>query len=88
MKVTVIVQEAPAATPPEQVFTCENELEFVPVMEMPLIVSAAVPVLDSVVDCVVVSAVPSEVAAKVRDVGERLTIGAFTVTDVVADPDA
>jgi hypothetical protein len=69
------VHEAPIANPAPQLFVCENELAFVPPIEMPLIVSAAVPVFFTVIACVG-SEVPMTALAKLSEVGESVTTGA------------
>ena len=51
LKVTLIVQLAPAATELPQVFVWAKSPALVPVTEMPLIVSAALPVLLNVTVC-------------------------------------
>jgi hypothetical protein len=75
VKVTVIVQFAPAASDAGQVFVCEKSVEFVPVAAIELIVSAAFPVLVSVTpwDALVVPTVWLE---NVNEAGLRLTAGA------------
>ena len=80
LKVTLIVQLAPAATLVPQVLVSEKS----PVVEMLVMLRVAVPVLVSVT----VSAallVPSTVTGKVRLVGESVTAGAPLVTVCVTD---
>jgi hypothetical protein len=77
-----------AATVAPQVLVCENELELVPVIEIPLRVSVPVPVFLSVIFCAVAD-VPTDVLAKVRLAGLRLTAGAVPVpvrVTVCGDP--
>jgi hypothetical protein len=79
LKVTVILQLAPAATLVPQVFVCENDVGFVPAMEMPcpapFRLSAPVPVFLSVMAWVAAEE-PTAVLANVNVAGVRLTAGA------------
>jgi len=96
LKVTVITQEAPAATLVPQVLVWVKAVGLVPAMliplPVPLRVSADLPVFFSVTVCVA-AAMPSVVAGKVRLVGERLTTGElvevghrFTTFAILRDP--
>jgi hypothetical protein len=76
-KVTVTAQEELVASDEPQLLVWENEVGFVPLMEMLEMVSAAVPVLLSVTACVAADA-PTFVEAKARLVGERLASGTPT----------
>jgi hypothetical protein len=78
VNVTVIVQVAPAASEVPQVLVSPKLLVFVPVTEMPVIVSAAVPGLDRVVDCVVAE-VPTNVLGNVRVLEVKVACGAVPV---------
>jgi hypothetical protein len=70
-----------------QVLVSLKELASVPVMDTPETVNTAVPELVRVIVWVAAEE-PTAVLAKVREVGERLTAGAVTVTEVVALADA
>jgi hypothetical protein len=78
LKVTVTVQDAPAATLVPHVFVCENDVMLVPLMVTPWPVpfrfSGTLPVLVSVTFCVT-AAVPIVVLAKVSAVGESVAVG-------------
>ena len=76
-KVTVMAQEELAASDAPQLLVLENEAAFAPPMVMLDMVSAAVPVLLSVTDCVAEDA-PTFVDAKERLAGERPAIGTPT----------
>ena len=79
MNVTLITQLLPAATLVPQGLVCEKSVAFGPEMLMPdpVMLSAALPVLDSVTVCAA-EAVPDGVAAKAREAGLRLAMGAAT----------
>ncbi len=77
---TLIEQLAPAANEAPQVVVSLKSPEFVPVMEIPLIVRVSVPVFVSVTVCAAVE-VPRAVAANVSVEGERDTVGAVPVPD-------
>ena len=74
VKVTEIVQFAPAATLAPQVLVCEKS----PDAAIEVMVRAAVPELVSVTVCAAL-VVPSVSEAKVRLAGESVTVGAVTV---------
>jgi hypothetical protein len=78
VKVTVMVQVAPAASEVPQLLLSPKLLEFVPVMDMPVIVSGAVPVFDRVVDCVA-AAVPTCVPGKVSVLLVSVACGAVPI---------
>jgi len=86
VNVTVMVQVDEIATL-LQVLVSLKELASVPVMDTPETVNTAVPELVRVIVWVAAEE-PTTVLAKVREVGERLTAGAVTVTEVVALADA
>ena len=86
VNVTVMVQVDEIATL-LQVLVSLKELASVPVMDTPETVNTAVPELVRVIVWVAAEE-PTAVLAKVREVGERLTAGAVTVTEVVALADA
>ena len=85
LKLTVMVQLAPAATLAAQVLASENEVALVPVTvipwPVPLRLSAALPVFFRVMACVV-AATPTTVLGNVRLDGVRLTAGALDVAAV------
>jgi hypothetical protein len=68
---TMMVQLAPTASDAPQVFVWLKLLAFAPVTDMPVMVSAAVPGFESVVDSVLAE-VPTSVLGKVSVVGVRL----------------
>jgi len=78
-KVTLMVQEAPAATL-EHAFVCAKLAAFVPVIVMPLTVSVAVPVLVTVTGWAPL-VVPVACTANVRPAGLTLMVGAVPVPD-------
>jgi hypothetical protein len=82
-KVTVITQVpfTASAVVVEQVLVSENELAFAPVIDIPLIVSAAVPEFVSVTDCVAVSVVPTAVDAKLSVLADKEAAGTGTNPD-------
>jgi hypothetical protein len=89
VKVTLIAQLLPAATLP-LVGHVVAEVKakspgFVPLSAMPVILRAALPVLESVTACAVL-AVPTPWAVKVRLAGERLTAGAVWTGGVLLPP--
>jgi hypothetical protein len=86
VNVTVMAQVEEAATL-LQVLVSLKELALVPVMDTPDTVNADVPELVTVI-VLVAAEEPTVVLAKVREVGERLTAGAVTVTELVAVADA
>lgn len=78
VKVTVIVQELPAARVTgkvPQLLVSVNELALVPVIEIPLTIRASWPVLVRVIDCVAAE-LPSAMLPKASEVGDRLRLGA------------
>jgi hypothetical protein len=75
LKATAIAQLPPAATLEPQVLLCEKSPAAAPAMLMPVTVSAAVPVFESVRLCVAL-VVPTSCPPNVRLEVERLTIGA------------
>src|SRR5439155_59393 len=77
VKLTLIVQLAPAATAVPQVPSPSIATES-PLIVMLLIVSVAFPVLVSVTDCVAL-VVPTAWLAKVNEAGERLATGPVDV---------
>jgi len=79
LKITEMVQDAPAARDEPQVWDCEKEAPLVelPVKPSELIVKTAVPVFLRVTVCAA-AALPSLVEVKVRLVGEKLTDGDAT----------
>ena len=78
VKVTLIVQFAPAATELPQVLVCIKSPALVPVMARLEIVKAALPVLVRVTACAVL-VVPTDWLPKERLAGARLTAGAVPV---------
>jgi hypothetical protein len=78
VKVTVIVQLAPAASEVPQVLPSLKLLALAPVMEMPVMVSGAVPGFDRVVDCVVAE-VPTSVLGNVSVLEVNVACGAVPV---------
>jgi len=74
---TLITQLLPAATLVPHGLVCEKSAAFAPeiVMPVPVMLSAAFPVLDSVTGCAA-DCVPDACGAKVSEVGLRLAIGA------------
>ena len=80
VKVTEMEQVAFAASELPQVLVWAKSVGFVPVIEIPEMVSAAVPVFLSVTVCAV--EVEPETAEKVSDVGEREAAGADAVVPV------
>jgi hypothetical protein len=75
LNVTLIVQVAPAATLPSQLFVCAKSDVFVPANAMLLIVSAEFPVLVSVT-ALAALVVFTIWFPNASDVGDRLTVGA------------
>jgi hypothetical protein len=84
VKVTLMVQLAPAATLDPQLLDCAKSLAFEPVMDMPEIVSVTFPELVSVTDCATL-AVPMDRLPKPRLDGETLTAAAVPVPERVTD---
>jgi len=84
VKVTVMVHVDPAASELPQLFVCPKLLAFVPVTEMLVMVSAAVPGFDSVMGKAV-AAVPTSVLGKARGFGFSVAWGAVPVPVSVAD---
>jgi len=82
LKVTVTVQNAPAATVAAQSLVSEKEVAFVPPTVMGLRARTYVPELVSLTVCVAADD-PTVVLAKVNDVGASVTAGAMAVTVVV-----
>jgi hypothetical protein len=78
VKVTVMMQLAPAASDVPQLFDWLKLLAFVPVTEMLVMVRAAVPGLERVVDAVPAE-VPTSVPGKVRAVGVNVAWGVVPV---------
>jgi hypothetical protein len=74
----MIVQVAPAASEAPQLFDCPKLLALAPVTEMPVIVSAAVPGLDSVIGNAVAD-VPTRVLGNARGFGLSTACGAVPV---------
>jgi hypothetical protein len=90
VNVTVMVQLAPAATELPQLLVWLKLLALAPVMVMPVIVRAAVPGFDSVVDSVPAE-VPTSVLANVSVLEVRVALGAVPVpvsAAVCGEPDA
>ena len=81
VNLTLITQFDPAATLVPHGLVCEKSVAFAPVilMPVPVMLSAALPVLESVTVCAA-EAVPDGCAAKVRELGFKLTTGAAGVT--------
>jgi hypothetical protein len=77
VKVTEIVQVVPAGSALPQLFVWAKLLGLVPVTEMPLIVSVAVPGFDSVIVCAA-EVVPTGVFAKASEVGVSTACGVET----------
>jgi hypothetical protein len=77
VKVTEIVQVVPAGSALPQLFVWAKLLGLVPVTEMPLIVSVAVPGFDSVIVCAA-EVVPTGVFAKASEVGVSTACGVGT----------
>ncbi len=75
LKVTEMVQLAPAATLEPQLFVCAKS----PVMEMPVMLKAALPLLVRVTVCAAL-VVFSTWLAKVKEAGASVTAGAGAVT--------
>ncbi len=84
VKVTLIVQLAPAATLAPQLLVCAKSLGLVPVMAILVMLKAALPVLFRVTDWAALE-VPTAWLAKVRLAGERLAAGVVTVVEPEAD---
>lgn len=84
VKVAVIVQLAPAASEVPQLLLSPKLLAFVPVTEMPVIVSGAVPGFDSVMGNGV-AAVLTVVAGKASGLGLSTACGAVPVPVIAAD---
>jgi hypothetical protein len=80
VNVTLMVQEAPAASEVPQAFVCAKS----PVATMPEIASGAVPVLESVTVWAA-EVVPTSCPVKVSDVGESAAVGAVTASVAAAD---
>jgi hypothetical protein len=78
VNVTLILQMAPTATLVPQVFVWLKSPLFAPVIVMLLMLSAAVPVFESVTACAVLLVLTSWLL-NVSDAGERLTAGATPV---------
>ena len=74
VKVTLRVQLAPAARLALHVFVSEKS----PLTVMPVMLRAALPLLQSVTVCALLH-VPTACAGKVKEAGERLTTGAVPV---------
>ena len=83
LKVTAMLQCAPAATELPQVLVCVKSFALEPVTLMPEIVSAALPVLVSVTLCAAL-VVPVAWLAKARLVGLSETTGLALETAMVA----
>jgi hypothetical protein len=82
VNVTLIAQLLPVATAvPHDGLVCEKSVAFAPeiLMPIPVMLSGALPVFDSVTACAA-EAVPDGCAVKAREVGLRLAIGAGAVT--------
>jgi hypothetical protein len=81
VNLTLITQLPPAATLVPQGLVCEKSVAFGPKIPMPvpLMLSAALPVLDSVTVCAA-EAVPDACAEKANEPGLKLAIGAGGVT--------
>src|SRR5215472_658935 len=75
VNVTLIAQDAPAATDVPQLFVCAKSLAFVPITAILVMLSGALPVLLNITACAPL-VVPTVWLAKVRLVGDRLTAGA------------
>lgn len=84
VKLTVIVQVAPAASEVPQLLVWPKLVALVPVTEMPVIVSAAVPGLDSVMGSVV-AAVPTSVLGNASGLGLNTACGRVPVPVTTAD---
>jgi hypothetical protein len=81
VKVTVTVHVAAAASDAPQLLVCEKLLALVPVMEMLVIVRAAVPEFDNVIG-IVAAELPTFVFGKVSGFGLRAAAGAEAETPV------
>jgi hypothetical protein len=81
VNVTVMVQFAPAASDAPQLFDWPKLLALVPATEMLVMVSAAVPALESVMGSAV-AAVPTSVDGKASGLGLRLACGVGTAVPV------
>ena len=81
VKVTLMVQEAPAASEAPQLFDWPKLLELVPVTEMLVMVSAAVPEFDSVIGKAA-AAVPTSVLGKASGLGLSVACGVGAVVPV------
>ena len=81
VNLTLITQLDPAATLVPHGLVCEKSVAFGPVilMPVPVMLSAALPVFESVTVCGA-EAVPDGCAAKAREVGLKLAIGAAGAT--------
>jgi hypothetical protein len=75
VNVTEIVQVPPAASEPPQLFVCPKLLALVPVTEMPLMVSGAVPGFDSVIGNAA-AAIPTSVFGNASGLGLNVACGA------------
>ena len=73
----LMVQFEPAATLVPQVLDWLKSLAFAPAMEMPVIVSAEPPVLDSVTSCALLVVFTTWLANAI-EAGEGVTAGALT----------
>jgi hypothetical protein len=78
VKLTVMVQFAPAASEVPQLFVCPKLLAFVPATEMPVMVRAAVPGFESVIGSAV-AAVPTSVLGKASGFGLSTACGAVPI---------
>ena len=81
VKVTLMVQGAPAASEAPQLFDWPKLLELVPVTEMLVMVSAAVPEFDSVIGKAA-AAVPTSVLGKASGLGLSVACGVGAVVPV------
>ena len=81
VKVTLMMQVADAASEAGQLLLCVKLLAFVPVMEMPVMASAALPVLDSVTGTEI-ALDPTAVLGKAIGFGLRDAAGAEAATPV------
>ena len=84
LKVTVMVQVAPTASEEPHLFDCPKLLALAPVTEMPVMVSAAVPGLDSVMGRVD-AGVPTRVLGKASGLGLSTACGWVPVPVTAAD---
>jgi len=75
VKVTLMVQFAPAATELAHVLVCAKPVAFVPVTARPEMVRAALPVFVSLMVCALL-VVPTAWLAKVKLIADKLTAGA------------